>query len=105
MFCTLYIDPSSKIGSSFSQGERATCEDEAFNATLSGGFLIPEEGLSGRKNDLSSSQAPEYPLHAGLLCENDKSTGKAVRNLDKIPRLARVPLLASLAARVFLKLI
>lgn len=66
-----------------------------------------KKGLSGRENDdlSSSSRVPEYPLHASLLCENDKSTGKAARNLDKMPRLVRVPPLASPAARVFLKLI
>lgn len=107
MLYAFYIDPSPKIGSSFLQKEKKRpTKMRRSTPPLPAGSSCRGRGLSGRENDdLFSSRAPEYPFRAGLLCENDKSTGKAVRNLDKIPCLARVPPLASPAARVFLKLI
>lgn len=101
---TLYIDPSPQMGSSFSQEEQPAKMRRSM-PSFPASFLSWRRVRARENDDLSSSRAPEYPLRTGLLCENDKSTGKAARNLDKIPRLARVLPLTSPAARVFLKLI
>lgn len=104
MLSALYIDPSLKIGSSFLRRKERSAKMRRSTPPFLAGSSCRRR-IRGRENDdLFSSRAPEYPLRAGLLCENDKSTGKATRNLDKIPRLVRVPSLAS-PARVFLKLI
>jgi len=100
MLCALYIDPSQKIGSSFSQEEKSDSRRWGVPPFPAGS--LPEKG-SRENDDLSFSQAPEYSLRAGLLWENDKSTGKAARNLDKILRLARV-LAACLLHRIATRL-
>lgn len=115
----LYIDPSAKIGSSFSQEKRETARMRRSTPPSAASLFVPQRqdgGGGGRgrgkrtgvaggvgKRIISLLSRELRNIRAGLLCENDKSTGKAAKNLDKIPRLAltvRHP-----RPRVFLKLI
>lgn len=101
---TLYIDLGAKIGSSFSQERkeypRARMRRAQRHPLPNGTAMRGRKRESWKEYDdlwyrqLRNIRAQAYIyiyIYIQYICENDKSTGKAARNLDKISRLALLP--------------